>query len=169
MTLVRRCFSPLSIPQFRSMAEDVRTTFSRPIPSSSQSNMRLPTEIVTNVSDHGCNGPEKTDNPGRALDACSCQRNVAQSTFDTRTLCDALVVDNSLLDIFETHLSHLCDVRVPASSWLSDFVPSEQRVFWMTVVAFSRFEETTQWYDRGLGKIWQCPDIQRFDCLSRSV
>ena len=116
MTLVRRCFSPLSIPQFRSMAEDVWTAFSPPIPSSSQSNMRLLTEIVTSVSDHGCNGPEKTDNPGRALDACSCQRNVAQSTFDTRTLCDALVVDNSLLDIFETHLSHLCDVRVPASS-----------------------------------------------------
>ena len=107
--------------------------FSPPIPSSSRSKKRLPIEIVTNVSDHGCNGPGKTDNPGRTLDVCSCRRNVDQSTFDTRTLCGALVGNNSLVYICKAHLSHLCDVCVSAFSWISGFVPLEQRVFWMFV------------------------------------
>src|SRR5213592_3754477 len=130
-TLVHRYFSPLSIPQFRSMGKDVWMAFSPPIPSFSRSKKRLPIEIVTNVSDHGCNVPGKTDNPGRALDVCSCRRNVDQSTFDTRTLCGALVGNNSLVYICEAHLSHLCDVCVSAFSWISGFVPLEQRVFWI--------------------------------------
>ena len=98
---------------------------------------RWPIEIVTNVSDHGCNGPEKTGNPGRVRNGCSCRRNVAHSTFDTRNLCDALVGDSSVLYIAETRLSYLCDVYVPASSGLFGFVRLEQPVFW-TFVAFNQ-------------------------------